>query len=351
MMKISENLKFFFASCFQEAFKNTISDGKREWLDSLFLEPDGLSIIQHFEEVLDNRKNELAEATQVDKLTFNSFMPALRQMVRHRKMTMGFTSFVAILTDLIRYIIIWLNLEKGFSLDIEVTSRRKSLIGELNKILIKSHKGVIKNSDLNCPPIIRDRFGLRIILTEDNPELLLKITTIIVTILTNSESDYYIEFTEWLKNCNDRFGGEEIPKRALFDFLEKYHLQLMSGTVKDYVSFPKLSTYQSWQATLAVDATSFEFCGFMFELQTRTWAMHENAELGSASHDIYKQQLNELVEGVFEIKDYQGGISLYSGPDHPDLDLDGISEPKRILSRHVSPHVSERMLLPTLPAK
>lgn len=333
---LSAKQKDFFITSFDEAVKQTIADGNLSPQDDQYRQPDVLSVVEHLEEVLDRKKLDLDGD---DRLVLNYFLPSLRQSIRHRKLTMGATSLVSTLTDFIRYICLWLNSEKGYNIDIKLISRRKALTSELKKILLKSleHAG---DPDLSMtPPVIRDRFGLRIILADDNPELLLEVVRIIVAILTNPDSDSYIEFTSWLNAANGQFGGESIPKEMLLDFL-KYHFTL--GSVKNYILVPKSSTYQSWQGTLTVDATSPNLGGFMFELQARTAAMHKNAEYGPASHDKYKEEIELIVKDIFEIKDYSGGIVFYEGPDYPDLDLDGLGICAQILSRHVSPHVVER---------
>ena len=335
-MILSEKLKDFFITAFDEAVQQTIADGRIDRHCEEYRQPDVLSIVQHLEKVLNNRKSEL---TGNDRLIFNCFLPSLRQTIRHRKLTMGATSLVSDLTDFIRYICLWLNSEKGYNIDVKLLSRRKALTSELKKILIKSLEHVNDPELLQVPPTIRDRFGLRIILADDNSNALLELTRIIISILTNPDSDHYIEFTNWLNNVDCKFGGEEIPKNMLLNFLN-YHFNL--GNVKNYVTCPKESTYQSWQGTLTVDATSPNLGGFMFELQTRTAAMHKNAEYGPASHDEYKKEIELKVKGVFEIHSYSGGIVFYEGHEYPDLDLDGLEVPADILSRHVSPHVVEK---------
>ena len=333
---LSQNLKHFFVTAYEEAVANTIADGKLEHSSKQFREPDILSIVEHLEMVLDSRKSELSGE---DRLIFNCFLPSLRQTIRHRKLTMGSTSFVSSLTDYIRYIIIWLNSEKGYNIDIKLMSRRKGLQSEFKKILIKSLECVNTPDLMFTPPVIRDRFGLRMILAEDNSDLLLDVVSIVISILTNPDSDSYTEFTSWIKSVNYKFGGEEVPKNTLLEF-QNYSLTV--SDIKNYIASPKPSTYQSWQCTLSVDATSPNLGGFMFELQARTSAMHKNAVYGPASHDEYKKDIELAVEGIFEIKEYSGGIVFYEGPDYPALDQDGLSTCAAILSRHVSPHVVER---------
>ena len=191
-IELSEKLKDFFITSFDEALLQTIQDGKLQHQDPKYQRPDVLSIIQHLEKVLDRRKTELSG---VDRLVFYCFLPSLRQSIRHRKLTMGATSLVEDLTNFIRYICIWLNSEKGYNVDVKLISRRKALTSELKKILLKSLEHADDAERIFLPPVIRDRFGLRVILADDDPELLLELTKIIVSILTNPDSDAYIERT------------------------------------------------------------------------------------------------------------------------------------------------------------
>lgn len=335
-LELSPKLKNFFITAFDEAIEATIIDGKFDIMSEQYRDPDILSVAEHLEAVLVRRKNELDGD---DRLIFNCFLPSLRQSIRNRDLTMGFTSFVSDITDFIRYICIWLNSEKNYNIDIKVFSRRKSLTGEFKKILLKSIENV-NNPELKfTPPVIRDRFGLKLILAHDDSNLLLDVTRIIVSIFTNQDSDAYLEFTNWVKTSNDKFGGEEIPRNTLLNLLN-YHLEI--NLIKNFVSRPASSGYKAWQATFTVDATSPNFCGFMFELQTMTAEMHKNNEYGPVAHNEYKKRTQEKVKGIFEIIKYSGGLVFYEGPNYPDLDLDGLTTHASILYRHVSRHVAKR---------
>ena len=84
---------------------------------------------------------------------------------------------------------------------------------------------------------------------------------------------------------------------------------LVPGRFKDYISTPKPNMYQSLHTT--VIGTQ----GIPFEVQIRTWDMHETAEYGIAAHWKYKQGV-----GAGDEKDFEWVRRLLESQQDADAD-------------------------------
>ncbi len=84
---------------------------------------------------------------------------------------------------------------------------------------------------------------------------------------------------------------------------------LVPGRFKDYISTPKPNMYQSLHTTVIGKQ------GVPFEVQIRTWQMHETAEYGIAAHWKYKQG-----SGAGEEKDFEWVRRLLESQQDSDAD-------------------------------
>ena len=78
---------------------------------------------------------------------------------------------------------------------------------------------------------------------------------------------------------------------------------------KNFVANPKPNGYQSLHTTMQIDSyytTDPKLRGVYFEIQYRTWEMHENAELHpEQNHSVYKSSsIPEEISSVFTLPDY-----------------------------------------------
>lgn len=348
---LSPELKSYLYEIHQETITSTVRDGKLNPKAENYLPPDVLSLKKHRYKILSAGT---AQFQGKDAEILDCYISSFPKSIKQREMTKTMTDVVDGLTNLIMHIGIWITHEYRPDLHITlyVISRRKDWEGEETKYLLKSVE-LVYTTDTDSvspiqPPIIRDLFGIRVILEQtDDTNVLLQVMKIIVAILTNPSSKEYIGFYHWVRNTDKLYGGSPIPKERLLRFLE-YDFSMSHE--KNYINNPKSNGYQSWQATFTVEASSPKAGGSMFELQGRTSLMEEKLEYGGnlseddtqLAHFDYKKELYELRKEIFSIKDYTGGL-LFFNPSI-DYDIDGIGKPKQIAARTSSVHlVSEKM--------
>lgn len=347
---LSPELKSYLYDVHQETIASTIRDGKLKPSSKDYLPPDVLSLKKHRYQIL--AKNGTSMFNGKDAEILECYISSFPKAIRQRELTKTMTDVVDALTNLIMHIGIWITHHEyypEFHIAVHVMSRRKDWEGEETKLLLKSVEAVYTNSSsisMAQPPTIRDLFGIRVILEQTTDKnVLLKVMRIIVSILTNPNSQEYKNFYHWVKTSDKLYGGSPIPKERLLRLLD---YDFTMSHEKNYIEHPKENGYESWQATFTVEASSPKAGGSMFELQGRTSQMEELLEYGlnadnqkDLSHEDYKQELYNLRKELFSIKDYKGGL-LYFNP-YIGYDADGIGKSKQIASRTSSVHlVSEK---------
>ena len=80
------------------------------------------------------------------------------------------------------------------------------------------------------------------------------------------------------------------------------------------------------------------FPGAEFEMQFRTYKMHQDAENGSSSHKKYKEQtVTDEIKKVFRIDNLKkANIIGFSSYNSSEDDIDGLHTAKIVCSRRVS---------------
>lgn len=231
------------------------------------------------------------------------------------------------------YIILWLNQTQNLNIDINWYSRRKSLESELSKLLRKSNSNLSAN--------IRDRFGLRgILLNTDSDEVVKSYIYLIFDaisgIVAAKNRKMRKNFIEWFENNQ---GISPIDKNIIQQVL---NIPFSIDFVKDYIKNPKSNNYQSLQFTMSIQMYSQILPGCQMEVQLRSIKMHEEAVYGTASHEQYKQYLQDNLEEdpilkVFCVDDFSElhikGFTSYDSKEH---DQDGIHFAKEFSDRRIS---------------
>ena len=261
------------------------------------------------------------EPPEEDSEEFDMFLRNLESSIRIRKKTFSLTSLVSDIVFVMMYIALWANNAKGLNIDINIMARRKALESELTKLLKKDS--------------IHDRFGIRgIVLNNDSEEIriqkLYSFSTYIVNILTKSNRKDYNHFIEWFTRDENI---DEYTIERLYHILD---LPFKIDHVKDYIANPKDNGYQSLHFVLMTEMYSDTLPGAEFEVQFRTFEMHQHAVNGKYNHTAYKESIESDIKNVFTIDDFSKvhfvGFRSY---DSTDDDIDGIHFGKSLFNRRV----------------
>lgn len=303
------------------------------------LEKSG-NIIQIIENLYDILAD--AEVPDEDSKAYDAFIDGLRNCLRTRKMTSDITDVVTYITVTIMHIIKWLNLTKQIDIDINLHGRRKSLESDLTKLLRKS------NQTLSAK--IRDRFGLRGTLLNQNEEVAIDyiylIHDAIVGILAAKNRKMRKDFSDWIEND----GYVNPVNKVLIKEVLSIPFDVDDDSRKDYIKNQKQNGYQSLHFTLEVQAYSNVIPGSQLEIQLRTKKMDEQANTGSASHAKYKKYLEEDTDAsedaiqednpllkVFVVDDFSKlHITGFTSYESKEDDTDGIHFSKEYANRRIS---------------
>ena len=305
---------------------------------------EALAMSGNIIQIVENLYNILADAEvpDEDSKAYDAFIDGLRNCLRTRKMTSDITDIVTYITVTIMHIIKWLNITKQIDIDINLHGRRKSLESDLTKLLRKS------NQTLSAK--IRDRFGLRGTLLNQNEEVAIDyiymIHDAIVGILAAKNRRMRKEFSDWVEN-----GSYVNPvNKVVIKEVLSIPFDVDDDSYKDYIKNQKPNGYQSLHFTLTIQPYSNVIPGSQLEIQLRTKKMDEQANIGSASHANYKKYLEEDVDSlddgiqednpllkVFVVDDFSKlhitGFTSYKSKEN---DSDGIHFSKEYANRRIS---------------
>lgn len=264
------------------------------------------------------------EPPEEDTEDFDIFLRNIQSSIRIREKTFDFTNLISDVVFTMMYIAIWANQTLNLDLDINLLARRKSLEGELTKLLIKS--------------AIHDRFGIRgISLNNDSPddsietEKITKFFKYVLAVLTKNNRKILNNFEEWIKTNTSI---DQYTKDRLTHII---NIPFALVDSNNYVENPKPNGYKSLHAVLRVEMYSDVLPGAEFELQIRTNSMHQTAVNGNASHDKYKGRIDSKIQNVFKLDDFENvSIVGFSSYDSIDDDIDGIHHCKSLFNRRIS---------------
>lgn len=280
------------------------------------------------------------KANDEDSKQLSLYLKQLELSYKERQKTQQITDFLdGIVSTMFHYAqFLNENSKEDEQIYLTISSRRKSLVSELRKIM--------RDIMLGKSGSIKDRFALRYIIENDgdeaeNIELLYKITNNFIELLCY-ETNVRIEFLDWCaKNVPDeldqikqtlsiqfvlfdadqpkdtccRFNGDvdNPPQNLRFLTSEQRKLVIPNYCgidpayqfgVKDYVYDPKKRGYQSLHFILYIPATSPVLPGLFIEFQGRTRMMDVNAEdpNSPAYHGFYKENsIDEKIINTFKV--------------------------------------------------
>lgn len=288
---------------------------------------DIMGIVTEFRKLLQNPKI-IAKIPDDEKDSFFVFRSYVNNCYYERKSTFKLTNLISDVLVVILYIVIYYNnTSESPHVDMNINSRRKSLKRDCAKMLRKAYNK--SNDSDTCG--VKDRFGLRGILlnknlsSDKNIELLMKITTLIFGILTDT-TEKKSEFLEWIQNNNFI---DDFTKLRLEQTLS---LPFQADRYKDYINNPKENEYQSIHFTLVLPHYSPVCPGAILDFQFRNSEMHSIAEYGSASHNTYEEETKSYTD-VFKVDDFSQ-IHIMGFDENEDID--GINTSKAISNRRVS---------------
>lgn len=315
----------------------------RSYQEALEKSKNIIQIVQNLYDILD-----AAEVCEEDSKAYDAFIDGLRNCLRIRKMTSDITDTVTYITITIMHIIKWLNISKHANIDIILHGRRKSLESDLTKLLRKS------NQTLSAK--IKDRFGLRGILLnipeERAVEYIYLIEDAITGILAAKNRKMRKEFIDWVNTTN----YVTTINKTVIDAVLKIPFDVDGR--KDYIKKQKSNGYKSLHFILTIEPYSDVIPGSHLEVQLRSKKMDNDANHGTASHDQYKQYLDDdldypddFIQGnnpllnVFVVDDFSKvNIPGFCSYNCKQDDEDGIHFSKEFADRRIS-----ETLVPIIP--
>jgi len=312
LQKFPLGLKDFVTDSFEKAKKVNMENYKNR-LEENYVPANNISLHTNFQEAISKREN--FSPTPEEEKILDLFLPGLIDLLDQRLVLNLFKSFLVDFTDYIRWIHIHHAHKKGRNyFSVKTIADVKAMTSAFTKSLLKAAEQVFDGNEVRFPPHIRDFYRCTCVCCNTTAALL-EFTQLIVTMLTNPNSNEYKEFFDWVETDNHTYGGSEIPREQLLKF-KKFRFSI--GYVKNYISTPK-GDYQAWQATITiVDAPKPALKGKDFEFKAQTWDMHECSQIGTAAQDDYKMEIYEFTESIFPLDNYFQ--ELYS----PNLDRCGL---------------------------